>query len=84
MDRRNNFQDPGTPSAPDAGSGHHDHQPGHLHQHDVSHQPPGVTRRQMAPGFTPDNSCCFCLTLRSGTSIIAGLNCVFYIGAIIW
>lgn len=38
----------------------------------------------MSPGFTPDNSCCFCLTLRSGTSIIAGLNCVFYVGAIIW
>ena len=79
MERRSNARDPSSSEA---------HQAGHLHQRDVSHQPPGsvVTRphRVMSPGFTPDNSCCFCLTLRSGTSIIAGLNCVFYIGAIIW
>jgi len=34
--------------------------------------------------FVPDNSCCFCLTLRSGTGIIAGLNCLFYLGTVVW
>jgi len=79
MERRSNARDSSSTEA---------HQAGHLHQRDVSHQPPGSvvtsSHRVMSPGFTPDNSCCFCLTLRSGTSIIAGLNCVFYIGAIIW
>ena len=45
---------------------------------------PGGDTPRLTPGFQPDNSCCFCLTLRSGTAIIAGLNCVFYIGAVIW
>ena len=34
--------------------------------------------------FQPDNSCCFCLTLRSGTAIIAVKDCVFYAATIIW
>merc|ERR1712133_252977 len=52
------------------------HTPPHQHQHDRSRQP--------SPMFQPDNSCCFCLTLRSGTGIIAGLKCVFYLGILIW
>jgi len=52
-------------------------QPQEQHQ-----QQPQEDLREMR--FVPDNSCCFCLTLRSGTGIIAGLNCLFYLGTVVW
>merc|ERR1712013_500002 len=33
---------------------------------------------------TPDNTCCFCLTLQSGTAIIGAANCVFYLSMLTW
>lgn len=36
------------------------------------------------PVLHPENSCCFCLTLRSGTAIISILHSIFYLGLIIW
>ena len=47
----------------------------------VSHQPEVERPR---PVIHPDNSCCFCLTLRSGTAIISILHSIFYLGLIIW
>jgi len=32
----------------------------------------------------PDNRCCFCLTLRSGTIGIGVLNILFYLGLFVW
>ena len=40
--------------------------------------------RRPAPVLHPENSCCFCLTLRSGTAIISILHSIFYLGLIIW
>ena len=50
----------------------------------VPQQHQEAPRQTFRSGFHPDNSCCFCLTLRSGTGIIAGLQCVFYLGIVIW
>lgn len=33
---------------------------------------------------SPDNTCCFCLTLQSGTAIIGAANCVFYLSMLTW
>ena len=41
-------------------------------------------RLRQSPVFQPDNSCCFCLTLRSGTAIISILHSLVYLGLIIW
>jgi len=32
----------------------------------------------------PDNRCCFCLTLRSGSLVIGIGNCLFYIACFLW
>jgi len=34
--------------------------------------------------ITPDNSCCFCLTLRSGTILIGAGNCLLYLSMFSW
>merc|ERR1712079_271658 len=71
MNRRDQ-SDQGTSSSPSSS-----HPPPHPAQHrDRSREP--------SPMFQPDNSCCFCLTLRSGTGIIAALKSVFYLGILIW
>merc|ERR1712086_1153259 len=33
---------------------------------------------------SPDNGCCFCLTLRSGTITIGVGNCIFYLSMFTW
>ena len=45
---------------------------------------PGGDTPRLTPGFQPDNSCCFCLSLKSGTAIISILHSLFYLGLIIW
>lgn len=45
---------------------------------------PGTERLREIPVFQPDNSCCFCLSLKSGTAIISILHSLFYLGLIIW
>ena len=45
---------------------------------------PGAERLREIPVFQPDNSCCFCLSLKSGTAIISILHSLFYLGLIIW
>lgn len=47
-------------------------------------EPAQTERLRVSPVLQPDNSCCFCLTLRSGTAIIAILHSIFYLGLIIW
>lgn len=79
LDSRNspkmNRRDPGEPGT-SSSSTSQPPPPPHPHHRDRSRDP--------SPMFQPDNSCCFCLTLRSGTGIIAGLKCVFYLGILIW
>ena len=45
---------------------------------------PAAERLRPSPVFQPDNSCCFCLSLKSGTAIISILHSLFYLGLIIW
>jgi len=46
--------------------------------------PPGTERLRQSLVYQPDNSCCFCLSLKSGTAIISILHSLFYLGLIIW
>ena len=45
---------------------------------------PGPDRLRQSSVYQPDNSCCFCLSLKSGTAIISILHSLFYLGLIIW
>ena len=45
---------------------------------------PRPDRLRQSSVYQPDNSCCFCLTLRSGTAIISILHSLVYLGLIIW